>query len=102
MRRNDRPGTPRLEAPANPPSTTETSPEDSTSLLVPAAVAVVAGGAVLAAAIAFGAAEAAVGVGAAYLVYSAILARTDLSGNVAVRLVTGALFRPPPSRPTVE
>jgi hypothetical protein len=61
--------------------------------LVPAALALGAGGVVLAVAIAWGAAEAAVAVGAGYLVYSAIAARGDLAGSLAVRLLTGVLRR---------
>lgn len=60
-----------------------------------AAVAVTAGGVVLAAAVAWGAAEAAVGVGAAYLVYTALTdQKNNLAGLLAVRLVGG--FRRPP------
>ncbi len=99
MRRNDGPSTPRREAPANPPSPPETPPADTTTLLgdlvIPGTIAVAAGGIILATAITWGAAEAAVGVGAAYLVYSAITGRGDLSGTLAVRLLTGVLRRLP-------
>jgi len=67
--------------------------------LVLGACALTAGGVVLAVAIAWGAAEAAVGVGAAYLVYNALAARGDLSGALAVRLLTG-MFRSPSAPPT--
>ena len=66
-----------------------------------AAVAVTAGGIVLAAAVTWGAAEAAVGVGAAYLVYSSLTEqKNNLAGLLAVRLVGG--FRRPPPAPVDE
>ena len=64
-------------------------------ILVPGLIAVAAGGGILAIAVACGPAEAAVGVGAAYLVYTALTAGGDLSGNLAIRLLTGVLRRPP-------
>jgi hypothetical protein len=103
MRTND--GSARHGVETSPPTkdtTKEAGAEGAprAALLVPAALAVGAGGVVLVIAIAWGAAEAAVAVGAGYLVYSAITARGDLSGMLAVRLLTGALrgnSPPPPS-----
>jgi hypothetical protein len=70
-------------------------------VLVPSLVAAAAGGGILAIAVICGAAEAAVAVGAAYLVYSALTARGDLSGTLAVRLLTAVFRRPtPPERGT--
>jgi hypothetical protein len=84
---------PRSDGAAN---TKPEEPKPPTALgvsVVPAALALGAGGVVLAVAIAWGAAEAAVAVGAGYLVYSAITARGDLAGSLAVRLLTGVLRR---------
>ncbi len=83
---------PENDSPATAPSATIPLGE----AVVLATVAVAAGGVILAVAVTWGAAEAAVGVGAAYLVYNAITARGDLSGTLAVRLLAGA-FRPPPA-----
>jgi hypothetical protein len=85
------------EPPPAPPAPGETPSVAARldEILVPGLLAVAAGGGILAIAVAWGAAEAAVGVGAAYLVYSAIVARGDLSGSLAVRLLTGVLRRPP-------
>ncbi len=86
---------------ANPPSVPAPSGVEKPvaaplgEVLLSAAVAVTAGGVVLVVAIVSGAAEAAVSVAAAYLVYSAVVERTDLSGALAVRLLTAALRRPP-------
>ena len=90
MREND--------SPVTPPSAAEATGSGASTIMplgeavVLATVAVAAGGVILAVAVTWGAAEAAVSVGAAYLVYSAITSRGDLSGSVAVRLLTG-VFR---------
>jgi hypothetical protein len=101
MANNDNPVGPRFDEHESPPSAPE-PPADGRPVgtilrdaLVPAAIAVTAGGVILVVAIAWGAAEAAVGVGAAYLVYSAATGRTDLSGALAVRLLTSALRSQP-------
>jgi hypothetical protein len=91
---------PRGDAPARAPSASEGSELPPAAplgavLLLPAAVALGASGVVLAVAITWGAAEAAVAVGAGYLVYSAINGRSDLGGTLAVRLLTGVLRRQP-------
>jgi hypothetical protein len=101
MPNSDIPVGPRHDEPANPPSAPEPSGAGKPAgaplglALLPAAVAVSAGGVILAVAIVWGAAEAAVGVAAAYLVYSAVVEHTDLSGPLAVRLLT-AMKRPSP------
>jgi hypothetical protein len=106
MRNTDDPVEPRSEEHADPlsaPAAAGAGTSVTASLgeaLVPAALAVTAGGVVLVVAVAFGAAEAAVGVGAAYLVYSAVVGRGDLSGLLAVRFLTGALRRPPAANPS--
>ena len=96
MPNDDDPVAPRLEEHESAPSATGADKSVTALLgaaLVPAALALTAGGAVLVVAVAWGAAEAAVGVGAAYLVYSAVAGSGDLSGLLAVRLLTGALSR---------
>ena len=61
------------------------------------AAAVAAGGVVLVVAVTWGAAEAAVGVGAAFLVYTALTdQQKSLAGLLAVRLI-GGFRRPPPA-----
>ncbi len=65
-------------------------------ILVPGIVAVGVGVGIVAVAVTWGAAEAAVGVGAAYLVYAAITSNENLSGSLAVRLLTAVFRRPPP------
>jgi hypothetical protein len=89
MRNNDDP----VGDPAAPPSVPE-APR-LREALVPAAIALAAGGVVLTVAVAAGAAEAAVSVGAVYLVFSALTRRRDLSDPLVVRLLTGMLGRPP-------
>jgi hypothetical protein len=90
MRNNDDP----VGDPA-PPSSPE-APTEAPRLreaLVPVAIALAAGGVVLTVAVAAGAAEAAVSVGAVYLVFSALTRRRDLSDPLVVRLLTGMLGR---------
>jgi hypothetical protein len=84
-------------SPSPAPSGAPSAAPSTAEILVPGLVAVAAGGGILAIAVVCGAAEAAVAVGAAYLVYSALAARGDLSGSLAVRLLTGAFRRPPPA-----
>ena len=105
MHENDTPVEARLEAlgdPAPPPADAVNADGPSVAArvgvaLAVATVAVAAGGAILAAAVTWGAAEAAVGVGAAYLVYTAITdQKGNLSGLLAVRLI-GGFRRPPPA-----
>jgi len=95
MRDADRPMRPAFE---DPPSPAEEGKDAGLGLgeaMLLGAFAVTAGGVVLAIAITWGAAEAAVGVGASYLVYSALAGRADQSGTLAVRLLTGAFRRHP-------
>jgi hypothetical protein len=105
MRKNVHPERPRLEEHSDPPAGTEGTGEgqpvakEMGEALAPATIALATGGVVLAVAVAWGAAEAAVAVGAAYLVYSAITMRGDLSGPLAVRLLTGVLRRQPAEAP---
>lgn len=105
MDENDNSPVARLEAIGDPPPpSADAASADGPSVgarvgvaLAVATVAVAAGGAILAAAVAWGAAEAAVGVGAAYLVYTAITdQRGDLASLLAVRLI-GGFRRPPPA-----
>jgi hypothetical protein len=75
--------------------------------LAVAAIAVGAGAGILAAAVTWGAAEAAVGVGAAFLVYASITGQTsNLPNLLAVRLIGGFRRASPgpahPSGPTTE
>jgi len=84
MRKTDRPDRPLLEADAGAPPPVPAPPEPTppSAYAIPAAIGLVAGGAVLTAAIVWGAAEAAVGVLAAYLVYNLVSGRA--SPDVAV------------------
>ncbi len=95
MRNNDDP------VPATPPAPTDATPEVTgtrvRNALLLGAFAVTAGGAVLVVAVTWGAAEAAVGVGAAYLVYNAMTGGGDVSGALAVRLLT--MLRRPTAAP---
>ena len=79
MRERKHPATPMLEEEGSPPEPpAPSSPEEHPSAAgyaVPAAIALGFGGAVLAAAVAWGAAEAAVGVLSAYLVYDLVTGR---------------------------
>jgi hypothetical protein len=83
MAANDNPSA----EPGSQPATTSTSIPIALAL---GAAALAAGGVVLAVAVTWGAAEAAVGVGAAYLVYTALTdQQKNLAGLLAVRLVGG-------------
>src|SRR6185437_14764269 len=94
MRDRRHPATPMLEGdtdPPEPPPPTSAPPEQPPSVAavaVPAAIALGFGGAVLAAAVAWGAAEAAVGVLSAYLVYDLVT-----GGSKASSLVLGGISR---------
>ncbi len=104
MNNDDDPIGPRRFDPVTPPSPSDATPVNlGTRLrdgLVLGVFAVTAGGVVLVVAVAWGAAEAAVGVGAAYLVYNAMVGGPDVSGALAVRLLT--MFRAPPAPPVPD
>jgi hypothetical protein len=92
MRENNHQTTPVLDGhDSQPPATAaDTSTEPVYARVIPATIGLGAGAGIVAAAVAFGAAEVAVGVGAAYLIY------TTLSGgaaelSAAVRTVLHAL-----------